>query len=156
MGGGATGLEALRLGCETHAVELNPVAHLIELCTLVYPQLYGQPEKRLVQHGAVEVEETVNPLAADVRKWGRWVWSEQGGDRPPIRQPGRPGDHRRLPVGQHTVTCPNPACRAEMPLVRQWWLANTGPPQDCPQAGSGPGGEAYRVRGGEPGPGTAQ
>jgi putative DNA methylase len=25
MGGGATGLEALRLGCETHAVELNPV-----------------------------------------------------------------------------------------------------------------------------------
>ena len=41
MGGGATGLEALRLGCETHAVELNPVAHLIELCTLVYPQQYG-------------------------------------------------------------------------------------------------------------------
>jgi putative DNA methylase len=42
MGGGSTGLEALRLGCETHAVELNPVAHLIELCTLVYPQKYGQ------------------------------------------------------------------------------------------------------------------
>ena len=38
MGGGATRLEALRLGCETHAVELNPAAHLIELCTLVYPQ----------------------------------------------------------------------------------------------------------------------
>jgi adenine-specific DNA methylase len=49
MGGGATGLEALRLGCETHAVELNPVAHLIELCTLVYPQKYGlsSPEIRL-------------------------------------------------------------------------------------------------------------
>ena len=44
MGGGATGLEALRLGCETHAVELNPVAHLLELCTLVYPQKFGQPE----------------------------------------------------------------------------------------------------------------
>jgi len=53
MGSGATGLEALRLGCKTHAVELNPVAHLIELCTLVYPQQYGQPEKRLVQQGAV-------------------------------------------------------------------------------------------------------
>jgi putative DNA methylase len=38
MGGGGTGLKALRLGCETHAVELNPAAHLIELCTLVYPQ----------------------------------------------------------------------------------------------------------------------
>jgi putative DNA methylase len=31
-GGGAIPLEALRLGCEAHAVDLNPVAHLIELC----------------------------------------------------------------------------------------------------------------------------
>ena len=73
MGGGSTGLEALRLGCETHAVELNPVAHLIELCTLVYPQKYGQPEKRIVRQGAMEVEAEVNPLAEDVRKWGQWV-----------------------------------------------------------------------------------
>ena len=43
MGGGSTGLEALRLGAEAHGVELNPVAYLIELCTLVYPQKYGQP-----------------------------------------------------------------------------------------------------------------
>jgi len=45
-GGGAIPLEALRLGCEAHAIELNPVAHLIELCTLVYPQKYGQPNSR--------------------------------------------------------------------------------------------------------------
>ena len=31
-------LEALRLGCEAYALDLNPVAHLIELCTLVYPR----------------------------------------------------------------------------------------------------------------------
>ncbi len=47
-GGGAIPLEALRLGCEAHAVDLNPVAHLIELCTLVYPQKYGQPDSRPV------------------------------------------------------------------------------------------------------------
>jgi putative DNA methylase len=41
-GGGAIPLEALRLGCETYAVDLNPVAHIIELCTLVYPQTYGK------------------------------------------------------------------------------------------------------------------
>lgn len=41
-GGGAIPLEALRLGCEANAVELNPVAHLIELCTLVYPQQFGR------------------------------------------------------------------------------------------------------------------
>lgn len=34
-GGGAIPLEALRLGCETYALDLNPVAHIIELCTLV-------------------------------------------------------------------------------------------------------------------------
>ncbi len=37
-GGGAIPLEALRLGCEAYALDLNPVAHLIQLCTLVYPQ----------------------------------------------------------------------------------------------------------------------
>jgi adenine-specific DNA methylase/REP element-mobilizing transposase RayT len=42
-GGGAIPLEALRLGCEAHAIDINPVAHLIELCTLVYPQKFGRP-----------------------------------------------------------------------------------------------------------------
>ena len=41
-------LEALRLGCEAHAIDLNPVAHLIELCTLVYPQRYVKPDSRPV------------------------------------------------------------------------------------------------------------
>ncbi|MCM8833143.1 MAG: DUF1156 domain-containing protein, partial [Candidatus Omnitrophica bacterium] len=36
-GGGAIPLEALRLGCETYANDLNPVAVLIEKCTLEYP-----------------------------------------------------------------------------------------------------------------------
>lgn len=47
-GGGAIPLEALRLGCEAQALDLNPVAHLIELCTLVYPQKHGQPNSRPV------------------------------------------------------------------------------------------------------------
>ncbi|MGQ4810178.1 hypothetical protein NKDENANG_03627 [Candidatus Entotheonellaceae bacterium PAL068K] len=47
-GGGAIPLEALRLGCEAHAIDINPVAHLIQLCTLVYPQKYGQPDSRPV------------------------------------------------------------------------------------------------------------
>jgi adenine-specific DNA methylase len=47
-GGGAIPLEALRLGCKTHAIDLNPVAHLIELCTVSYPQEYGQPNSRPV------------------------------------------------------------------------------------------------------------
>src|SRR2546427_5485032 len=54
-GGGSIPLEAIRLGCESYAVELNPVAHIIELCTIVYPQKYG------------------SSLVTDVKKWGEWV-----------------------------------------------------------------------------------
>jgi len=47
-GGGAIPLEALRLGCETHALDLNPVAYLILKATLEYPQRFGQPGSRPV------------------------------------------------------------------------------------------------------------
>jgi len=47
-GGGSIPLEALRLSCEAHAIDLNPVAYLTELCTLVYPQKYGQANSRPV------------------------------------------------------------------------------------------------------------
>lgn len=54
-GGGSIPLEALRLGCEVHAIEYNPVAVLILKCTIEYPQKYG---KRLIE---------------DIKKWGEWV-----------------------------------------------------------------------------------
>lgn len=42
-GGGAIPLEAMRLGCDVTAVDINPVAWFIEKCTLEYPQrLAGQ------------------------------------------------------------------------------------------------------------------
>jgi len=42
-GGGAIPLEAMRLGCEVEANDLNPVARFILKCTLEYPQrLAGQ------------------------------------------------------------------------------------------------------------------
>jgi putative DNA methylase len=44
-GGGAIPLEAMRLGCETTAVDINPVAWFILKCTLEYPQkLAGQTQ----------------------------------------------------------------------------------------------------------------
>ena len=42
-GGGAIPLEAMRLGCEATAIDINPVAWFILKCTLEYPQkLAGQ------------------------------------------------------------------------------------------------------------------
>ena len=43
-GGGAIPLEAMRLGCETFASDLNPVAWFILRCTLHYPRVVGQRE----------------------------------------------------------------------------------------------------------------
>ena len=37
-GGGAIPLEAMRLGCEVTAIDINPVAWFILKCTLEYPQ----------------------------------------------------------------------------------------------------------------------
>lgn len=46
-GGGAIPLEAMRLGCETYASDLNPVAWFILRCTLHYPQAVGLEERPL-------------------------------------------------------------------------------------------------------------
>lgn len=42
-GGGAIPLEAVRLGCNVIANDYNPVAHLIERCTVEFPYKYGRP-----------------------------------------------------------------------------------------------------------------
>ena len=123
-GGGAIPLEALRLGCETHASDLNPVAVLIEKATLEFPQKYGQPVTRKEATPLGEVEREVNPLLEDVRRWGNWVLEESKkeiGHFYPLDPDGS------LPVGYiwaRTVRCKNPSCGAEIPLMRQTWLAN--------------------------------
>lgn len=46
-GGGAIPLEAMRLGCEVTAVDINPVAWFILKCTLEYPQKVAGQTRRL-------------------------------------------------------------------------------------------------------------
>jgi REP element-mobilizing transposase RayT len=75
-GGGAIPLEALRLGCEAYALDLNPVAHIIQLCTLVYPQKYGKPDpnvRGMTGPKNAKGETTWGGLADEVRYWGEWV-----------------------------------------------------------------------------------
>jgi len=126
-GGGAIPLEALRLGCEVYTGDYNPVAVLIQKCTLEYPQKFGRPEKRKIktEHmGEVfEEEKEVNPLLEDVKKWGKWVLEEakkEIGKYYPAEEDGS------IPVGYiwaRTIPCQNPSCGAEIPLMRQYWLA---------------------------------
>jgi adenine-specific DNA methylase len=104
-GGGSIPLEALRLGCETYALEYNPVAVLILKCVLEYPQRYG---KHLLEH---------------VRKWGEWILEEARKELADFYPPDPDG---AIPVGYYwmrTVPCQNPACGVEIPLTANWWLA---------------------------------
>ena len=127
-GGGSIPLEALRLGCDSYSIELNPVAHIIELCTLVYPQKYGPS------------------LVADVKKWGEWV-IERARERLAEFYPAPKSGQRvsddlvqstftgiqkhiqsndtLIPIAYlwtRMVSCPNPACGASVPLATQTWL----------------------------------
>ena len=93
-GGGAIPLEALRLGCEAYALDLNPVAHIIELCTLVYPQKYGKPDpnaRGMTGPKNDKGETTWGGLTPEVRYWGNWVLDrvrkEIGDIYPPIPDP---------------------------------------------------------------------
>lgn len=120
-GGGAIPLEALRLGCETYASDLNPVAVLIERATLEYPQKYGKPVR--VKADNLEGELEVSPLLEEVKRWGNWVLEEA---RKELEQFYPSDPDGSVPVGYiwaRTVNCQNPSCGAEIPLMRQTWLA---------------------------------
>lgn len=55
-GGGAIPLEAMRLGCEVTAVDINPVAWFILKCTLEYPQKLAGKTLPLPQFAVESVE----------------------------------------------------------------------------------------------------
>jgi putative DNA methylase len=123
-GGGAIPLEALRLGCETYAGEYNPVAVLILKATLEYPQKYGKVSKEDEKWEELERENrSKNPLLEDVKKWGNWVLEEAKEEIGRFYPEEKDGS---IPVGYiwaRTIPCQNPSCNAEIPLMRQFWLA---------------------------------
>jgi adenine-specific DNA methylase len=121
-GGGSIPLEALRLGCESYALEYNPVAVLILKCTLEYPQKYGRAEN-ILSELKLDGKKGNNPLLDDVKEWGNWVLEEAKKEIGKFYPPDSDGS---LPVGYiwaRTVPCQNPTCGAEIPLMRQFWLA---------------------------------
>ena len=113
-GGGAIPLEALRLGCDVTAVDLNPVAHLIEKCVLEYPQRFGQPNER-----------GENPLAEDFVKWADWVRKRVEPKLEEVFPADEKGRRPAVYFWARTMTCPNPGCHAEIPLLSSFWLANS-------------------------------
>ena len=142
-GGGAIPLEAARLGCRSYGNDINPVAHIIERCSAEFPQKYGKPikyskEEFLHLYGEeglklyckkynVSISDTLyvpNRLAFDVdyysRKllkaaedsYGSAYGNEEKGIKPVVYYWAR------------TAKCSNPSCGAQVPMLKQFYLAN--------------------------------
>jgi putative DNA methylase len=131
-GGGAIPLEAARLGCESHALEYNPVAHLIELCTLVYPQRFGQALARDLEHWGGVVLERVSSETELLYPKVQLSSSKQVMQQVELFGDKRSSKYHRgeqQPVAfiwVRAVPCRKPGCPAIVPLVRQAWLRKKG------------------------------
>ena len=133
-GGGAIPLEAQRLGLESHAHDLNPVAVMINKAMIEIPPRFAghapvhpQEQKSVRTDGAWK---GAKGLAEDVRYYGEWMKQEAfrriGHLYPKVKVPAEQGGGEATVIAwiwARTVKCPNPACGCEMPLVRSFVLS---------------------------------
>ena len=129
-GGGSIPLEAQRLGLVAHGSDLNPVAVLITRALIELPASFANqpPVHPWNEDGRLAVQSWrgAQGLAEDVRYYGAWMREEAERRIGHLYPPAMLPDGRKATViawiWARTVTCPNPACRATMPLVRSFWL----------------------------------
>lgn len=103
-GGGSIPLEALRLGCDAFASDLNPVACLINKVLL----------EDIPRHGP-ELAEELRRVGAEVKKAAERELAEF---YPRDTDGARPIAY----LWARTVRCEAPNCGAEIPLMRSFWL----------------------------------
>jgi putative DNA methylase len=129
-GSGAIPLEALRLGLPARASDLNPLAVTLERALIEWPQRFIglQPVHPRNRH-KIGNSDSHSALADDIREYardaaallenkiGKFYPAAKDGDG----NPNRPGVY----MWARTVACPNPACKAATPLVKNWELSRS-------------------------------
>jgi adenine-specific DNA methylase len=103
-GGGSIPLEALRVGCEAFASDLNPVA-----CLILKVMLEDIP-----RHGP--------ELAEALRRVGAQIKREAEKELTDLYPKDPDGATPIAYLWARTVRCESPNCGAEIPLVRSFWL----------------------------------
>ena len=103
-GGGSIPLEALRLGCETFASDLNPVA-----CLILKVMLEDIP-----RHGS--------GLADELRRAGAEIKAQAEKELAGLYPKDPDGAIPIAYLWARTVRCEAPNCGAEIPLMRSMWL----------------------------------
>jgi putative DNA methylase len=104
-GGGSIPLEALRLGCDAYASDLNPVA-----CLILKVMLEDIP-----RHG--------KKLAEELREAGTKIKAAAKKELAEFYPPDKDGATPIAYLWARMVRCETPKCGAEIPLVRSFWLS---------------------------------
>lgn len=107
-GGGSIPLEALRVGADTFASDLNPIPVLLNKVLLEYIPKYGQR------------------LSDEVRKWGEWIKREAERDLGEFYPKDSDGATPVAYLWARTIQCEGPGCGARIPLIRAPCLAQRG------------------------------
>jgi len=103
-GGGSIPLEALRLGCDAFASDLNPVA-----CLILKVMLEDIPRNGI-------------KLADELRRTGRQVKEQVEKELHPFYPKEPDGSTPIAYLWARTVRCEEPGCGANIPLLRTGWL----------------------------------
>jgi len=104
-GGGSIPLEALRVGADAFASDLNPVAVLLNKVVLEYIPKYGQR------------------LAEEVRQWGQWIKDRAEKELGEFYPKDADGAIPIAYLWARTIQCEGPGCGAQVPLIRSLCLA---------------------------------
>lgn len=104
-GGGSIPLEALRLGCDAFASDLNPVACLIQKVMLEDIPRHGPELANELRHAGAEIKAAAEKELAEFY--------------PPDPDGATPIAY----LWARTVRCEAPNCGAEIPLMRSFWLS---------------------------------
>jgi len=104
-GGGSIPLEALRVGADVYASDLNPVAVLLNKVVLEYIPKFG------------------SQLPDEVRKWGLWVKEETNKEVSEFYPKDPDGSIPIAYLWARTIKCEGPGCGAQIPLIKSLWLS---------------------------------
>jgi len=123
-GGGSIPLEALRIGADAFASDLNPVAVLLNKVVLEYIPKYGNA--RIEMQDAEGQPVVFNGLAEAVRYWGSWIKQQAEKELAKFYPKDPDGATPIAYLWARTITCEGPGCGAEVPLIRNLQLTRKG------------------------------
>ena len=142
-GGGTIPLEAARLGCDSYGNDINPVAHIIERCSAEYPQKYGkkivysesefkakygesgyaQLIKNSIPHDVNGIA-IPNVLSFDVEYYAQKIIDLAESKIGHLYPNDDSGNKLIALLWARTATCSNPRCKAKVPMLKDFYLAN--------------------------------